>query len=107
MSQEWVKKDVDFYINKVRLAEEALKDAKRSLHNVTKLHMNNEVSMSRRNGYYVFEIGNVCLGTERFIVARKDGKTKRWTLRENGKQIMSKCPYNLNEIRLKIAIGEI
>ena len=107
MSQEWVKKSIEQCLYEVRKAEESLQRAKKDLHSVSKLHMNNEVSMSRRNGYYVFEVGNVCEGTERFIVARKDSKTKRWTLRENGKQIMSKCPYNLNEIRLKIAIGEI
>ena len=107
MSQEWVKKSIEQCLFDVKRAEEELARAKKSLNSVRKLHMNNEVSMHRRDGYYVFEVGNVCDGTERFIIARKDRKTKRWTLRENGKQLMSKCPYNLNEIRLKIAMGDI
>lgn len=102
---EYNKKELESCLQSIEWAKSEYEKIKRDQDPVIKL-IRDRVRMERRGKYYILyhhdEEGN-----ERVIFARKDNKTKRWCLRENRKQLMSKCPYNLNEIRLKIATGEI
>jgi len=96
------KKWLEHYVVAMELARVKYEKAKKSYETVANLHRL-EVSMEKNGDLYIFTTLDDD-DLERVIFARK---TKRWVLREGRKQIMKKCPYNLNEIRLKIAIGEI
>ena len=99
------KKELSHYIWAIQQAKTQYEKAKKNYEIIANLKRE-QVSMRRNGDLYIFETldEDDC---DRMIFARKDKKTKRWILREGRKQIMKKCPYNLNEIRLKISIGEI
>jgi hypothetical protein len=99
------KKELSHYIWAIEQAKAQYEKAKKNYEIIANLKRE-QISMSRNGDLYIFNTIDE-YDCERVIFARKDRKTKRWVLREGRKQLMKKCPYNLNEIRLKIAIGEI
>jgi hypothetical protein len=89
-------------------AKAELEKAEKEVKRAEKFHRE-EICMERNGNTFIFkfELDECGCYPGRIVYARKDTKTGRWVLRENGKQLLKRCPYNLDEIRLKLAIGEL